>query len=195
MNHQSLGIFRATALGLLGATAALLASCSLPAIEPARADATRYYLLGGAAGLQFAPTGINLVPVRVSPYLQSRLMAVRVGPNEVRFAAESHWAEPLDTAITQLLRARLAKDAAGRDCTVQVLVQQCEGATGADNNVRFAAIFEITAGGTAAKAERHEFTAKPRKWDGKDYGQLAVQLREAVGELGESILAALPGKM
>ena len=195
MNHQRLGILRVTALGLLGACASLLLSCSLPTLEPARADTVRYYVLGGTAGLQFGSAGINVMPVRIPVYLQSRLMALRVAENEVRYAAEAHWAEPLDIAITQQLRARMAKESAGRDCTVQVLVQQCEGAPGSGNNVLLTALFEITAGDKNAKSERHEFRAKPRKWDGKDYSQLALQLREAVNELGDAVVSMLPGKM
>jgi len=77
---------------------------------------------------------------------------------------------------------------------VQVLVQQCEGAVGADTGVRFAATFEIITGGKDAATTRHEFTAAPRAWDGKNYAQLAAGLRAAAGELADAISAALAEK-
>lgn len=177
--------------GVLGG---LLAGCGLPAIEPARADTMRYYVLSGTTGLQFEANGVHVRPVRVPAYLQSRLLAVRLAENEVRYAAEAQWAEPLDAALTQLLRASVKTRAGGGDVTVQVLVQQCEGAIGAGAGVRFAATFEITTGDKDAVPARHEFTAAPRAWDGKDYAQLAAGLRAAAGELAEAISAALPPK-
>ena len=173
----------------------LTAACSLPAIEPAREDTARYFVLAGTTGLQFGNTGIRVLPVRVPTYLQGRPIALRVAENEVRYSSDARWAEPLDVAITQLLRARLNQDSAGRDCTVQVLVQQCEATSGANGAVVFSAVFEITAGDKGAVPETHVFKAKPRSWSGEDYALLAVELRGAVNELSEAILAVLPGKM
>ena len=191
MNTPNRRILTGVVLGGWAVLGAFLAGCGLPAIEPARPDATRYYVLAGTAGLQFESAGVRVKPVRVPTYLQSRLMAVRLGSNEVRYAAEAHWAEPLDAALTQLLRAQVKPRTGAADATVQVLVQQCEGAT---NGVLFAATFEISTEGKDAVPARHEFTAKPRAWDGKDYAKLAAGLREAAGELAEVISAALPEK-
>ncbi len=191
MNTPSRRILTGVVLGGWAVIGALLAGCGLPAIEPARPDTTRYYVLAGTAGLQFESTGVHVKPVRVPAYLQSRLMAVRLAENEIRYAETAQWAEPLDAAITQLLRAKLKPRAGAADATVQVLVQQCEGAS---NGVLFAASFEISPEGKDAVAVRHEFAAKSRAWDGKDYAKLAAGLREAVGEFAEAISAALPEK-
>lgn len=179
----------------LALSSLLLSGCSLPTIEPARADTVRYYVLAGTAGLQFEAGGVHVRPVRVPAYLQSRLLAVRLAENEVRYAADAHWAEPLEAALTQLLRAKVKAPVGGAgEITVQVLVQQCEGAVGSDNGVRFAATFEISTGEKNATTTRHEFTAAPRAWDGKNYAVLAAGLRAAAGELADTISAAFSEK-
>ena len=172
----------------------LLTGCGLPAIEPARADTMRYYVLSGTTGLQFEANGVHVRPVRVPAYLQSRMLAVRLAENEVRYASDAQWAEPLDAALTQWLRANVKGQAGGGEVTVQVLVQQCEGVIGTGAGLRFVATFEINTGAKDSAPARHVFTASPRAWDGKDYAQLAAGLRAAAGELAEAISAALPPK-
>lgn len=194
MNPTRRLVSRKIFLAGLAVVCSLLSGCSLPTIEPARTDTVRYYVLAGTAGLQFEATGVHVRPVRVPAYLQSRLLAVRLTENEVRYAADAHWAEPLDAALTQLLRAKVKAPVGASDVTVQVLVQQCEGAVGADNGVRFAATFEISTGAKNAATTRHEFTAAPRAWDGKNYADLAAGLRAAAGELADAISVVLTEK-
>ncbi len=194
MNTTSPGILLRVVLGGWVVVGALLTGCGLPKIEPARPDTTRYYVLAGTTGLQFEGTGVHVKPVRVPAYLQSRLLAVRLADQEVHYAEAAQWAEPLDAGITQLLRAKVKPPAGGGDVTVQVLVQQCEGAVGNGGGVFFAATFEVGTSEKDSVPVRHAFTAQPRPWDGKDYSGLAAGLRDAVSELADAISAALSAK-
>ena len=57
------------------------------------------------------------------------------------------------------------------------------------NSVQLAATYTLLA---ADGTVRHgSFTASPRTWDGKDYGVLVGQIREAVNDLGDALAAAL----
>ncbi len=173
-----------------------LAGCNLP-IEPAKPDAVRYFLLSGTPGVS-APAGLEVRPVQLPAYLQSRLMVVRLSDHEIRYAEEAHWAEALEAGLTARLRGRLQPPGAAGAAAgyaVRVRLQQCEGlAAGGADSVRLAATFEIIAAGDETVVARQEFTAKPRDWDGRDFGQLARRLGEAADELAESIAAARPKK-
>ncbi len=174
----------------LAAASLLLVSCNLP--QP-RADTVRYFTLGGAAGAAPAATGTRVRPVQLAGHLHGRKMAVRIGEHEVAYLDEVCWAEPLDEAITQLLRTRLG--AVGGGATVTVAVQRCELVRSEGNSVQLTATYMIVPeDGDKAAAQRGAFTATPRQWDGKDYGALAGLLHAAVGELGDAIAVALAEK-
>jgi hypothetical protein len=113
-----------------------------------------------------------------------------VGANEVIYNEDVRWAESLDDAITQVVRARVGSVGAGR--TVSIQVQRCEVVRSEENSVQLAATYTITAADGTAK--RGVFSASPRTWDGQDYGVLVGQIREAVGELGDAVVAALGEK-
>ena len=85
--------------------------CSL--LPAGQADATRYYGLTGPApgGSETQPVGgalrLGLKAVEIAPYLKKGPLVVRTGDNEVAFAADARWAEPLDLEIARTLRLRL----------------------------------------------------------------------------------------
>lgn len=166
----------------LSALSFLLASCSLPAPQ---ADTVRHFTLSGPVAV--AADGATIRPVVVSGHLRGRQMAVRVGANEVIYQEDVRWAESLDDAITQVLRARVGPVGAGRVVTVQV--QRCELVRHEGNSVQLAATYTIIAADNTV--HRGTFTSSPRTWEGRDYGVLVGQLREAVGELGEAIAGAV----
>jgi uncharacterized lipoprotein YmbA len=173
---------RFSVLGLLSSVLWGLAACNLP--QP-QADPVRHFTLSGpAAG---ATTGATVRPVQVAGHLRGRPMAIRVASNEIIYQEEVRWAESLDDALTQSLRARIGAAGAGSIVTVQI--QRCELVRFEGNSVQLAATYSITA---ADGTVRHgSFTASPRTWDGKDYGVLVGQIREAVNELGDALAAAL----
>lgn len=183
-------ILRPTVLGLLTAYCLLLASCNLPTPQ---ADMTRHFTLSGPAGAPPVANATQVRPVLLAGHLHGRAMAVRISENEVIYLEDVHWAEPMDQAITQLLRNRLG--AVGSGATVTVQVQRCELVRSAGNRIQLAATYSILpADGDKLAPQRGAFTASPRTWDGKDYGALVGLLRDAVGELGDAIAAALPPK-
>lgn len=165
----------------LSALSLLLAACNLPSPQ---ADTVRHFTLSGPVAA--AMDGATVRPVQLAGHLRGRLMAVRVAPNEVIYLEDVRWAEPLDDAITQLLRARLGPAGAGRVVAVQV--SRCELVRSEGNSVQLAATWTITA--SDGTAQRGVFTASPRTWDGKDYGALVGQIRDAVTELGDALAAA-----
>lgn len=178
---------RLPVLCILSAGLGLLSSCNLPAPQE---DTTRYFTLSGPATGPAAPDGAAVRPVRLAGHLRNREMAVRVSDHEVVYLDEVRWAEPLDDAITQILRQRL-RQVAG-DVVISVQVQRCELVRNADNAVQVAATYSIVPVGGDARTG--VFSSTPRKWDGKDYGALVGLLREGVEELAETVAQAAAKK-
>ena len=172
---------------LWGAAGCLLltAGCNLPSPQ---ADTVRYFTLSNPV----APTGdgATVRTVQLAGHLRGRTMAVRIAPHEVIYNEDVRWAEPLDDAITQLLRARVGSTGAGHTITVQL--SRCELVRAENNSVQLAATYTVT---SAAGAVKHDaFTASLRTWDGQDYGTLVGLIRDAVNELGDALAAAVGGK-
>jgi len=179
---------RLALLGPLPLILGLLAGCNL--LPQPQADSVRYFTLSGPAAVPPVAEGTEVRPVQLAGHLRNRALAVRVAANEVVYLEDARWAEPLDHAITQLLRARLGAVAGGASVSVQI--QRCELDRAEGNRVQVAATYSIApAEGGRALTLRGAFTASPRKWDGKDYGTLVDQLQAAVGELGEAIAVAV----
>jgi uncharacterized lipoprotein YmbA len=167
----------------LVAAGLLLTACNvLP--EP-QADPVRYFTLSGPVAAM--SNGAAVRPVQVAGHLRGRAMAIRVAPNEVIYDENSRWAEPLEDAITQVLRARLGTIGAGRSVAVQI--QRCELVKYEGNRVQLAATYAITA--RDGTVQPGAFQTGARTWDGKDQGTLVAQIRDAVGELGDALAAAL----
>lgn len=154
----------------------------------------RYFTLGGGA-LAAAPVAnaTQVRPVQLAGHLQGRSMAVRVAEHEVIYLEDVHWAERLDTSLTRLLQARLGT--VGGGATVTVEVSRFELVRSEGNRVQLAATYTLLpAGAGKDAAQRGVFTSSPRTWDGKDPGVLVSQMREAAGELGDALVAALEKK-
>jgi len=197
---------------LLGVSAAFtFSSCAF--LQP-RADPTRFFVL---TVQQPAPAGVTEVApkrwrvglraVEVPAYLQTRFMVVRTGTNEIRFAEFDRWAEPIDEGISRVLKHSLGSadhvesvtmNSHGEealDYEVSVRVLACEGKRGekGTNSLRFAISWEMRSIGTNSAVIKHgEFIASPARWDGKDYGQLALGLSGAIAEAGKALAADLP---
>lgn len=180
---------RLSVSGLLFSVLGFLGACNLPAPQ---ADTVRYFTLSGPVAA--AADGATVRPVQLAGHLRNRAMAIRVSPNEIIYNEDVHWAEALDDAITQLLRARVGAAGAGSVITVQI--QRCELVRAEGNSVQLAATWTIfTSASDAGGGARHgSFTSSPRTWDGKDYGTLVSQIRDAVNELGDALAAAAGGK-
>lgn len=185
--------WRKVALSLqLSALSVFFAACNiLPQPTP---DNTRHFTLTSPVTLAPVADATTVRPVQVAGHLRSRAMAIRVGENEVIYDDEARWAESLDDAITQLLRARLSAIGGGKVVAVQV--QRCELVRSAGNSVQLAATYTISpalseAGGAI---QRGTFTASPRTWSGGDRSVLVGQLRDAINELADAIAAAVEKK-
>jgi len=101
---------------LLGViTAGALSSCSF--LQP-NADPTKFYVLttpnapsqSTNAG-QFARWKIGLRSIEMPAYLQTKLMVVRTGTNEIHFVEFDRWAEPLDEGISRVMKEALSSAA------------------------------------------------------------------------------------
>jgi uncharacterized lipoprotein YmbA len=190
----------------------LLAACSLPLPLPqAQSDQTRYYLLTSADILPGTDTAatlqqwvIGVRAVDVPAYLRGKSFAVRSHANEIMFLDFVRWGEPLDQGIARVLAENLRslKNVARvstqpfradeqRDFEIMVNVTACEGT--ADGDVRFAASWRILAPvGSARTVAEGNYAASGLRWDGRDHGQLAARLSEALAGLSRDIAAALP---
>jgi uncharacterized lipoprotein YmbA len=193
----------------------LLASCTV--IPPPQSDATRFYVLsevpraGGGAGEGAGTLRVGLRNVEVASYLASRDIVVRNGSNEVVLNDYARWAEPLDAALTRVVRARLQASPsvgevyaqpfpfeADRDYDVSIDVLDFEGVAGRGGSgmAVLTASIDISTAGARRHLARHElFTAPAIAWDGKDYAPLAAALSDQAGALAaevESLLKELP---
>ena len=176
---------RFSVLCLLSAVLCLASGCSI--LPEPQVDSVRHFTLSEPAMTGGVAEGVVVRPVRLAGHLRNRSMAVRVSANEVVYLDEVRWAEPLDEALTQILRNRLRAVPGGASVVVQI--QRCELDRSAGNTVQLAASYTLTPTGGEARAE--VFTATPRAWDGGDTGALVGLIREAAGELADAIAAAV----
>jgi uncharacterized lipoprotein YmbA len=172
----------------LSALSLLLAGCNV--LPTPQADTVRHFTLSSPAAVAPVADATQVRPVQLAGHLHGRAMAVRIAEQEVIYLEDVRWAEPLDEAITQLLRGRLA--AVSGSAVVNVMLERCELVRSEGNSVQLAATYSITP--AAGPMRRGAFTAPPRHWDGKDYGALVGSLRDAVGELGDALAAAVEKK-
>jgi uncharacterized lipoprotein YmbA len=192
------------------------ASCALSGcsfLQP-HADPTRFYVLTAPSGStepagegEFKRWKVGLRPLEVPGYLRSKSMVVRTGTNEIHFADFDRWAEPLDQGISRVIKealssARNVESVAVNphsddmlDYEVEIRVLACEGVRVEHGNssIRFAVTWETRSVGNASVApKRGGFSADPVAWDGKDYGQLAKRLSEALAGASKALAADLP---
>ncbi len=171
---------------LLAPCSLLLAACSLPSPQ---SDPVRHFTLSGPRDAAAVADAATVRPVRLAGHLRSRAMAVRVSENEIVYQEDMRWAEPLDEAITQVLRNRLRQVGGGASVSVQV--QRCEVDRSAGDRVLVAATYTITP--PKGEPRTGVFSSTPRTWRGADHAELVGLLREAVDELAE-VVAADAGK-
>ncbi len=134
-------------------------------------------------------------------------MVVRTGTNEIHFADFDRWAEPLDQGISRVIKETLssarnvdsvALNSHGDDTLdyeVAIRVLACEGVWVEHGNgsIRFAVTWEVrSVGNNSTATKRGVFTADPVAWSGKDYGQLAERLSEAMAGASKAVAAELP---
>jgi hypothetical protein len=186
MNTDKHGWRRLALSFQLSALSFLISGCNV--LPQPETDTVRHFTLSGPATA--SADGATVRTVQLAGHLRGRVMAVRVAPNEVIYNEDVRWAESLDEAITLLLRARVGAAGAGQVVTVQI--QRCELVKHEGNSVQFAATYAITAADGTVK--RGSFSASPRTWEGGDNGVLVGQIRDAVGEFGDALVAALEGK-
>ncbi len=179
-NHRSLAFSLQ-----LSAFSLFFAGCGLPAIEPAQVDEVRLFTLSAPPVEVSSGERVRVKPVELAGHLRRRELAVRVAENEVAYLENARWAEPLDTAITNLLEARLV--AIGRGGSIEVKVLRCEPLRFKDNTVLFAGTYTITWDSDPTRSNAGMFASRPRVWDGRDRAALVGLLREAVNEMGDDL--------
>jgi hypothetical protein len=182
--------------------AAALSGCNI--LPEARPENSHYYVLESKPAADAPPSGavrIGLRPIEVPAYLKHKAVAERTGENEVRYATEAFWAEPLDAGIARVLREQLAARAnvfvypfpaqLPRDYELTVRVLSAEGGA---SGVRFVAVIELLRVGDSPElVVRKEFTAPATPWN-RDYSQLARGLSQAVAALADEVVASVPKK-
>jgi uncharacterized lipoprotein YmbA len=214
MSHSHIRLPR---LPALCAALGLLASAGCNVVPPPQADSTRFFVLSGAElsapGAVQAPAGtlrIGIRNVRLESYLNRKEMVVRMGANEIRFEDYRRWADPLDSALTRIVRSKLLAAPAvaqvyaepfpfdqARDFDVSIDVVRFEGAVGADGkySAGMAAVVEISTTGAGSRiVSRKLFEAPAQAWDGADFDRLAALLRADVDLLAQEVASELPAK-
>jgi uncharacterized lipoprotein YmbA len=190
--------------GLLVVALGLATGCNI--IPVAQPDVTRYFVLTTAVtkptdAAAAAPRWkVALRPVDVPSFLRGKAMQVRLAGNEIHFADEARWAEPLEAGLGRVLRESLenrgeavhvvATDGEDPEFAFVVRVLRCEGDREA-KVARFAAVVEVYAPRVSAdRRAKDTFTVEVPNWDGT-YGQLAQKLSEAVDGLAERMVTLL----
>ena len=177
-------LLRLSVFGLLSSVLWFSSGCNL--LPEQQADPVRHFTLSGPAGAAAVADPVRVRPVQLAGHLHNRSVAVRVSENEVIYLDDARWAEPLDEALTQILRNRLRSVGGGGVVTVQV--QRCEPVRSEGNTVQFAATYTVTP--PSGPARSGSFAATPRTWDGRDHGVLVGLLHDAATELAEAVAAA-----
>ena len=176
-------------------------------------DPTRFYVLTvpsappeRAPESEFQRWKVGLRPVEVPGYLQSKSMVVRSGTNEIHFADFDRWAEPLDQGISRVIKETLSgapnvetvtltahgDDTLDYEVAIRLLACEAVRVGKGAGTIRFAMAWEVrSVGKNSTPTKRGLCTAPPVAWDGKDYGQLAQRLSEAIAGAGRVIAANL----
>ena len=174
----------------------------IPASQP---DTTRYYVLTTtpaktAAAAPAAHWRVSLRPIEIPSFLRGKAMQVRQGGNEIHYAEEARWAEPLEAGLSRVLRESLegrgeiahvvASPGEDHDFEIAVRLLRCEGDRDA-KVARLVAVVEIFPPGAGSERRaRDVYTLEVPGWDGS-YGQLALKLSEAVDGLADRIVTVL----
>jgi uncharacterized lipoprotein YmbA len=184
----------------------LVSACSLP-LPQAQPDQTRYFVLQPgvkAPGEAAAPSPVPVIRIEsvvVPAYLLDRPLAVRRGPNEIRYLDAARWAEPLDQGIARNLLLGLGafpgitvisrRQAAEKwDYILKVQVVACEGSEGRD--VSFAANWTLVpAPGSSGLEKTGTFAGQNLTWDGSSPASLAAALSEGVTQLCQALADAV----
>ena len=174
------------------------------------------YVLGGGSqtASEAAPRvgpglSVGVRRLELAPYLESNLIAVRRGTQEIRYAEFHQWAEPPEGAINRALAGYLAAAAPFRvvdvapwpvrqeyDYLVQLHVRQFEGVTANDpaaleGEARLLATWEILRQADGAVLARGTTDYRKAGWRVGDYAGLVTLLDAGVRELSAELTASL----
>lgn len=189
---------------LLAGLLLLASGCSLP-LPQAQPDLTRYFVLQeGVKAPAAAPQGparvVRIDRVDVPAYLLDKPMAVRRGPNEIRYLDAARWAEPLDQNLARNLLLGLNACSGVRavsrgslteqwDYNLRVQVTACEGDEA--KHAAFTANWVLQpAPGSSGQPKSGAFVARDLAWDGASADSLAAALSQGVTQLCEAVGAA-----
>lgn len=194
-------------LGLL----ALSSGCA--ALKPAQNE-SQYYLLSARAPNAQATSHpsarascvVRLCPVEMADYLKTEDMVVRMANNAVRFEPFQRWAEPLASGIRRVVAENLRRAPEIRSVltdqpapahtpvySIQIHVLACNGTQAKHHgSANFEAVWQITRNDQTQTVLAHGvFRAPSTRWQPGDYSQLAGQLSQDLGKLGDVLVDAI----
>lgn len=178
------------------ATALFLGACSiLPEPKPVRYRTMVLDVEPAPAPARAAGTGtasVALRAVELPTYLDTDLLVMRAGHNEIRYSKEERWGEPLATAVPRILaadlEARLAGDGvelrpagSSADAWVDVTIRRFE----ADGGGRT----ELRARWTLHEREGAKVKTGEARLVDERGGSAAAGMSRLLGKLGEAIAA------
>ena len=173
------------------------------------------YVLGGGSqqesGAPRNPEGptIGVRRLQLAPYLESNLIVVRRGPQEIRFSEFHRWAEPPEGGINRAVAAYLLAGPNFRvvdvapwpvrqeyDYVVQLHVLRFEGVTAADpaaleGEARMLATWEIIRHKDGEVLARGTTDYRKGGWRVGDYGALVTLLDAGLRDMSAELVASL----
>lgn len=182
----------------------IAAGCA--ALDP-QPENTRFFTLSGSTGTAFrsndATTQIQIRLNRISEYLETTHMVVRVSPNELRYAENNRWAEALEDSFVRVTAHTLSESVPEtvsvrvvpirtvdeNIITIDINLLACEAEMPASAVLE--ADWQVWEGTGTSPSSSGRFRQTRDGWDASNYGQLAKILGELTREFGEKLSEAV----
>jgi uncharacterized lipoprotein YmbA len=197
---------KSTRVLLLLALVALTGCFSLSREPPLE----QYYVLGGSAPEESQPLAerlaglaVGLRQLQLADYLDTPLIVVRQGPQEIRFAEFHRWGEGLGVGVNRAVAGYLASRAPLRgvdvvpwpprtphDYLIQLYVLRFEGLV-PEGEAYLLADWKIIDPQNGAVLDRGTTDYRARGWTVGAYDELAALLDAGVRQLSDDLVASL----
>lgn len=190
----------------LAATGCCLITAGCTALDP-QPENTRFFTLYTSSSTEIRSTDssiqVQIQLNRISEYLETTHMVVRVTPNELRFTERHRWAEALQDSFVRVAANSLSENlpddvsvrvvpirtAGPNTITIELNLLACEGEM--PNMAVLAADWLIWEGTARSPTSSGHFRQSSDGWDPANFNQLAVMLGELTEKFADAVTEAV----